>query len=329
MLFVFEALAHPGEILIFSRSPADAAIAGHPLVPGMPDICFYAGIPLVNPQGYALGVLCVIDRCQRSLTETQLKSLRILANQVMQLMELRKANQHLSRLKEDLEKRNNELEQFAYVVSHDIKSPLASVVLSGEMLRENLRHSMDENNDQLLKVLNRASLKIKNLVDGILSYYRGESAMNELAELFELKSCIQSIVEVLKVSQSAEINYPEKEVLIQTNKTALEQILINLLQNALKYNDKEKASIEIRFHEGEDFYYFEVEDNGRGIADEDQKQIFELFKTLGIQDRYGLLGTGIGLSTVRKLVEKLGGEIHVQSTPGSGSVFEFSLKKIK
>ena len=172
-------------------------------------------------------------------------------------------------------------------------------------------------------------MKIKNLVDGILSYYRGESAMNELAELFELKSCIQSIVEVLKVSQSAEINYPEKEVLIQTNKTALEQILINLLQNALKYNDKEKASIEIRFHEGEDFYYFEVEDNGRGIADEDQKQIFELFKTLGIQDRYGLLGTGIGLSTVRKLVEKLGGEIHVQSTPGSGSVFEFSLKKIK
>src|SRR5678815_1761070 len=98
----------------------------------------------------------------------------------------------------------------------------------------------DRGNDQLLKVLNRASTKIKNLADGILSYYHGERAMNDLAESFNLKTCIKDIIEVIRLNQPAAFDFPEEDILIRTNKTAFEQILINLLQNALKYSDKEK-----------------------------------------------------------------------------------------
>jgi hypothetical protein len=325
--FCAHALNHPDKTLIIPDSRKDDRFANNPLVTGGPHVIFYTGVPLLNPQGYALGTLCVIDQKPRILTESQLKSLKILAKQVVQLMELRKANLSLNTLKENLQARNGELEQFAYVVSHDIKSPLASIVLTSELLRENFGDSINEGNDQLLKVLNRASFKIINLVDGILSYYRGERALNEQAEDFDLNSCIQSIVEVLKVSQPSEINYPQETIFIHTNKTALEQILINLLQNALKYGDKEMTITDIRFREEELFYYFEVQDNGRGIAVEDQQRIFDLFTTLGIRDRSGILGTGIGLSTVKKLVEKQGGEIRVRSTLHVGSVFEFSLLK--
>ena len=325
--FCAQALNRQNEVMIVPDSRKDERFAGNPLVTGSPYVIFYTGVPLVNPQGYALGTLCVIDQKPRTLTETQLRSLQILAKQVMKLMELRKANLHLNMLKEDLESRNNELEQFAYVVSHDIKSPLASIVLTSEMLRENFGDTIDDGNDQLLKVLNRASFKIKNLADGILSYYHGERAINEQAETFDLKSCIQSIIDVIKVSQPSEIHYPQESVLIHTNKTALEQILINLLQNAFKYADKEMTIIDIRFREEEQFYYFEVQDNSQGIAVADQQRIFELFTTLGIHDRSGTLGTGIGLSTVKKLIEKQGGEIVVRSTLHEGSMFEFSLKK--
>lgn len=327
--FCSHALEHPEETLLVQDARMDKRFSDNPLVTGNPYAIFYAGVPLVTSHGFALGTLCVVDHQPRTLTETQINSIQILAKQVVQLMELRKANLNLKKLKKNLESRNSELEQFAYVVSHDIKSPLSSIVLTGEMLRENFGDSIDEGNDQLLNVLDRASSKIKNLADGILSYYHGERALNDQAESFKLGHCIQEIVEVMRIHQQAEIHFPREEIVIHSNKTAFEQILINLLQNAIKYGDKEKTIIHVRFRDAERFYHFEVQDNGRGIAKADQQKIFELFTTLGIPDRSGALGTGIGLSTVKKLIEKLGGEIRVLSDGKTGSRFEFSLKKYR
>jgi GAF domain-containing protein len=173
--FCSHAINHPLEPFVISDLRKDKRFSDHPFVTGEPHVVFYTGIPLTNPDGYALGTLCVLDTKKKKLSKNQLRSLQILAKQVIQLLELRKANMRLKTLKEDLESRNEELEHFAYVVSHDIKSPLSSIVLSSEMLRENFGVGIDEENDQLLKVLNRASFKIKNLVDGILAYYRAES----------------------------------------------------------------------------------------------------------------------------------------------------------
>jgi|SRR5450432_683738 signal transduction histidine kinase len=327
--FCSHAIIHPFEPFIIPDMRKDKRFSDHPLVTGEPHVVFYTGIPLTNPDGYALGTLCVMDSKPKTLSENQIRSLQILAKQIIQLMELRKAHILLKSLKEDLESRNEELQQFAYVVSHDIKSPLASIVLSGEMLRENFGDSIDEGNDQLLNVLNRASFKIRNLVDGILAYYRAELAMSEGAESFLLKPFLLSIVEMLRMNQGADIQFPQEDQSIYLNKTALEQILVNLLQNALKYNDKEKARVTIGFSEDETNYYFVVSDNGKGIDAKEQEKIFELFTTLGVPDRFGTKGTGIGLSTVKKLVEKMSGKISVKSVPGQGSEFSFHIRKEK
>jgi signal transduction histidine kinase len=325
--FCAHAILFPFDPLVVTDMRKDDRFKNHPFVIGEPHIAFFAGIPLTNPDGFALGTLCLLDKRPRKLSESQLRALKILARQVINLLELRKANLHLESMKEILENRNEELKQFAYVVSHDIKSPLASISLSGEMLREHFGGEIDEENDQLLKVLGRATVKIRNLVDGILSYYRAEWALAAGAESFELKSFLFSIVEMFELSHQADFEYPQDDRVIHMNKTALEQILVNLIQNGLKYNDKDSPRIEIRFSEDDKNYYFSVVDNGMGIAPEEQKKIFEIFTTLNLQDRFGTKGTGVGLSTVKKLVEKMSGSINLKSIPGEGSEFSFCIQK--
>jgi signal transduction histidine kinase len=329
LAFCSHAINHPLEPFIVEDMRSDKRFAEHPFVKGDPHVVFYTGIPLVNPEGFPLGTLCVMDKNPKSLTANQIHSLQILARQVVQLFELRKANFRLKALKETLEARNEELQQFAYVVSHDIKSPLASIVLSTEMLRENFGETIDEGNDQLLSVLNRATFKIKDLVDGILAYYRAEMALSDGAEIFQLGPFLLSIAEMVNIRQTAKIIYPPEDRSIKMNKTALEQILVNLLQNALKYNDKTKPQITIDFSEDDLYYHFKITDNGIGIPLKEQEKIFELFTTLSTRDRFGSQSTGIGLSTVKKLVEKLSGKIYLKSTPGTGSEFSFNIKKEK
>ncbi len=107
----------------------------------------------------------------------------------------------------------------------------------------------------------------------------------------------------------------------------LEQLYINLTNNAIKYNDKDKIDITYGFDEDETHYLFSVKDNGQGMEADKLDKIFNLFSTLNHRDRYGNEGTGIGLSTVKKLVERMGGEITVASKKGIGTTFAFSLKK--
>jgi signal transduction histidine kinase len=323
--FCAHAINDPEKILIVPDSRRDKRFMDNPLVTGDPHIVFYTGVPLLTPNGHALGTLCVIDHEPKKLNERQLDALTALANQVVRLIELRKANRKLEKLKADLEIRNKDLEQFAYVVSHDIKSPLSSIVLTAEMLRENLADSMAPDTDQLLKILNRSSYKIKNLVDGILTYYRGEQALYEQTESVMLPDFLQSIVEDLSMKQPVEINYPTEKQELFTNRTGLEQILVNLLQNSIKYNDKEKIVIDIGFWKDASVYHFSVTDNGKGMDEAGMSKIFDLFTTLGQRDRFGDLGSGIGLSTVKKLVERQGGTIHVRSSLQQGTTVEFSI----
>jgi signal transduction histidine kinase len=329
MAFCSHNIKHRSDPLIIPDLRKDKRFAAHPFVTGDPHLVFYAGVSLTNPDGYVLGALCVVDRAPKKLSDSQIRSLQILSRQIVQLLELHKANIRLQKLKEELEARNEELRQFAYVVSHDIKSPLSSIVLSSEMLRENFGEFINEENDQLLNVLNRATFKIRNLVDSILSYYRAEIAISEGAEYFQLKPFLVSIVEMLKGRETADIIFPEKNPRLYINKTALEQVLVNLLQNAINFNDKKEPQVFIRFSEDESKYYFSVSDNGNGIAEKDQEKIFDLFTTPGVKDRFGAQGAGIGLSTVKKLVEKMSGKVEVKSVPGQGSEFLFEIGKMK
>ena len=116
---------------------------------------------------------------------------------------------------------------------------------------------------------------------------------------------------------------------INTNKTAIQQILINLVSNAIKYSDKDDVEIQIEICETGDFYEFCVRDNGPGIALEEQDKIFQIFKILTPTDKFGQPGNGIGLATVKKIIEKMGGTINLESAKGKGCQFKFNVKKIK
>ncbi len=325
--FCAHAIRQPKETFMVPDARKDIRFAENPLVTKDPNIVFYTGIPLVNPDGHALGTLCVLDQKPKKLSEQQLSALKMLAQQVVKLLELRKAGYDLSDIRENLAIRNKELEQFAYVVSHDIKSPLSSIVLTSEMLREGFGDNIDAGNEQLLGVLNRATGKIKNLVDGMQMYYRAEKAAGEQPELFDLCKCLDEVVEQVTLPANGEIRYSPEQVMIYANREALEQILLNLTRNALRYNDKAQPLIAIGFREEEDDYHFEVSDNGQGIATEDRERVFLPFTNLGVQDNTGTLGVGIGLSTVKKLVERMGGSVRVRSSSPAGSTFIFSVRK--
>ena len=134
-------------------------------------------------------------------------------------------------------------------------------------------------------------------------------------------------IDLLNITEDCIINLPEENIIISSNRAALEQIFLNLLGNSLKYNDKPKIKIDIEFSQTPDFYYFSVKDNGIGIPKEKEDDIFKLFTVVAKSDRSGNKGNGIGLSTVKRLVSNLGGNLKMTSEVGKGTRFNFSIRR--
>ncbi|MDR9456161.1 MAG: GAF domain-containing sensor histidine kinase [Salegentibacter sp.] len=292
------------------------------------DYQFFAGVPLVNSQGHAIAVFCVFDVKPRMLKSNQLKSLEALANQCMNLFEARKQTYKLHHVQRSLKQKYRELEKFASLVSHDIKSPLANIISLTELLKDENEDKLDEQTKEYLNFLVDSSYSLRNYVDGILNFYRSDHILEKDYEDVDLAELLKGVVGLYNISDDIEINYPKEGKLQNINKLALTQVFMNLLSNSLKYNDKEQRKVDIRFKESNGFYKFEVEDNGNGIPPEKVEKAFELFSTLDATDRYGNPGSGIGLATVKKHIENMHGQIEVQSTPGVGSNFKFRIKRL-
>jgi signal transduction histidine kinase len=329
LAFCAHAILKPDEVFVVNDSLKDDRFADNPLVTSNPNVIFYTGVPLINSEGMPLGTLCTIDHKPRELTHSQIQSLKALAHHVVSLMELRKANFALRKTQEELLNRNRELEKFAYVISHDIKSPLINIMSFSGLLKNEYSSKLDEKGIKFLDFLNQSSQKLNTMVDGLLAYYRGDNLLTAAIEKFDFKESIQSIINLLNTKDDCQIDYPQKCIEIKANKTVIEHILLNLVTNSIKYNDKELIIINIDFREDQNLYYFSVKDNGRGISKEFHSKIFELFNNLGSKDRFGNTGTGIGLSTIKKLVEAQGGKINISSEPQKGTTVDFTIKKQK
>lgn len=324
--FCAHAILNPDELFEVENSLKDERFHDNPLVEN-PGVIFYTGAPLVTNEGLPLGTLCIIDHSPKKLSENQKESLRALANQVMRLFELRKKNAELEAVKKEIEERNTNLEQFSYVVTHDIKSPLAGIISLSSILKTKFENSTDVDSFKYITSINKASLKLKSFIDGLLDFYKGELLPADRTEQFNVQHLINSVVEMVDVEDKYEINYISDIGTIVANKSAIEQILLNLISNGVKYNDKPVIKISIDLIEKQGFYIFSVTDNGVGIDLNLKDKIFGLFDTLGVKDRSGQLGTGIGLSSVQKLVKKLNSSIEVQSAKGIGSTFTFKIPK--
>lgn len=326
--FCAHAINDKQNIFIVPDSRNDERFHDNPLVTDDPYVIFYVGIPLINPDGFALGTLCVIDKEPHVLDQYQINALKALANQVMNVFELRKKTLELDTKIKEIEEQNKGLEKFARLAAHDMKSPLANIVMLIDLFKNDYEGVVDAAGKDLLDSISGAAMSLNQLIDGILKYSRNAKILSENKEFINFYELIKAAITLVDSSPEVcfELNF-DHNISIYTNRVALEQIFINLLSNGIKYNDKSIAEVTVRVRSEKDFVRINVIDNGLGIRPQDQERVFQLFETSVNQARRGEKGNGIGLATVKSLVEGLGGQIHVTSQVGVGSDFEFTIKK--
>jgi signal transduction histidine kinase len=313
-------------ITIVNDSRIDERFCNNPFVLNGSAI-FYAGVPLTTKDGYKIGTLCVFDDKPRQLDDNQKKALKILAEQVMILFEKEYQNTILNVLQEQLKTTNENLEKFAGVVSHDLKSPLANIISLTNLIEEENEGFLNDDSKMYLSYLKSASYSLRNYIDGILNFYKSDSLLVCNKQEFKLDDLLTEVKNILPISSNVSIESNFENVVITTNKAALQQVFLNLISNALRYNSKENSLVKIIFSQDDKHLKFTVSDNGNGIESKNFKKIFDLFEVVDDVNFDKEKGSGIGLATVKKVIESLGGTISVNSIVGQGSDFSFSLAK--
>ncbi|MGY3794608.1 sensor histidine kinase [uncultured Aquimarina sp.] len=324
--FCGHAINSDDPITIIKDSREDERFIGNPLVTEHKAI-FYAGAPLIDADGFKLGTLCVYDTKPRELTSEQKEALLAMSKQVVNLFEQRYQNLKLRQLRDKLEKRNEDLKKFASVVSHDLKSPLANIISLTELLEDDNKDILNEESLQYLEYLRTSSYSLKDYIDGILNFYKSDDLVQNKKENIHIDNLLEELKQITDSEHKATFHIRGNTNELLVNKSALMQVLVNLITNGIKYNSKSEIVIDISIEETSDQYEFSVTDNGNGIPQDYLEKIFDLFTVVGVEDRDGNVGTGIGLATVKKIVQNLGGNIAVSSTEKQGSTFTFTIPK--
>lgn len=324
--FCGHAIAGEEEIMIVPDAREDHRFKGNPLVTDFKAI-FYAGVPLIDSSGYKLGTLCVYDNEPRQLKEEQIKSLKAMAKQVMALFEERYKTFELQKLQVQLKERNDELKDFAGIVSHDLKAPLSNIIMITQLLKES-EQELTEQARKYLGYLKESSTSMSRYIDGMLMFYKSDELVTDEYDSVSYVDLIEDVISMTVLDDHTKILYiPETDTTLKTNEIALKQILINLVTNAVKYGDKDVTVVDITLKEHNQEYEIIVKDNGSGIAPDKINSVFKLFYVAAEEDRNGKQGTGIGLATVARLLEHMNGSITVNSELGKWTEFVIHLPK--
>ncbi len=218
----------------------------------------------------------------------------------------------------ELEKRNAELDKFAYVVSHDLKAPLRGIHNVVKWIEEDLQHELSPEMKNYLLIIPQRTKRMEDLINGLLDYARIRKT--NIPENTDVEQLVREIIETV-VPKNFTVQTHNLPV-FETDKLKLEQVFSNLINNAVKYTANKKGHITISCNEKAGHYQFCVKDNGIGIAPEYHKKIFEIFQTL--RDKDEKESTGIGLAIVKKIIDDRHGAIKINSTLGKGSEFIFT-----
>lgn len=236
----------------------------------------------------------------------------------------KKSAQMIAAHTSSLEKSNKELDQFAYIVSHDLKAPLRAISNLSEWLQEDLGDSLSDESKKNITMLRSRVVRMESLINGILEYSRvGRAEMP--AESVDTFRLVSEVIELLTPPPHIKIEITSEMPTLDAPRIMLLQVFSNLISNAIKYNDKEQGIIKIGSCEKEKEFEFSVEDNGRGIDPQYHEKIFVIFQTLQSRDKFE--STGIGLTIVKRILHARGGQVRVESKPGEGSKFIFTWPK--
>jgi two-component system, LuxR family, sensor kinase FixL len=236
----------------------------------------------------------------------------------------RQAAEEQKHLMHELERANKDLEDFAYITSHDLKAPLRAIGSLTEWIQTDNHEKLNDEGKQYLKLLRNRVHRMNELIDGILGYSRVGRAKGK-NEKVNINTLIKEVLELIHVPSDIKVTVQEGLPVLMTQKTYPMQVFENLINNAIKYCDKENGSVVVGVEELPRFWKFYVKDNGMGINPRYHERIFEIFQTLKSRDE--VEGTGIGLTIVKKIVTHQGGEIWVESEPEKGSTFFFTWPK--
>ncbi|PKA96957.1 PAS domain S-box-containing protein [Flavobacteriaceae bacterium MAR_2009_75] len=222
----------------------------------------------------------------------------------------------------ELESSNKNLQEYAHIVSHDLKSPLRSISALASWIKEDYQDKLDEAGQQQLSLMQEKVESMDKLIQGILEYSTANSSQLKSSEV-DLNEVISTIKETIFIPDHVNVEVPEKLPTIQADRTKMQQLFQNIIGNAVAHIEREVGLVQVHFKNNKEHYHFIIEDNGVGIPEEYHKKIFQIFQSIGNKER----STGIGLSIVKKIVDRYEGEVWVDSEVGVGTEFQFTLKK--
>ena len=238
--------------------------------------------------------------------------------------ELEWVNQELIKTTTLLKNRNQELDNFAYVTSHDLKAPLRAIANLATWLGEDLAGQIPEANQEQLKLMQSRVWRMEGLIQGLLEYSR-VGKKHTPAKTINVGDLVKDVVDSLSPPPEFKIVVADEMPTLTTDTLLLEQVFSNLIGNAIKYHPRKSGQITISAKEKKQCYKFAVTDDGLGIDPKYHDRIFTIFQTLQARDT--IESTGIGLSIVKKIVESQGGKIWVESQLGEGATFCFTWRK--
>ncbi|MCD8413284.1 PAS domain S-box protein [Tenacibaculum finnmarkense] len=285
-------------------------------------------VPIIS-EGKVIGVIDSEHIDKNYYTQEHLNVLENIASLVS--MQLKSAINRRQREKAEienlellsqLEKSNNELNEYAHIVSHDLKSPLRSIDALVSWIKTDNKGSFDTATLANFKLIEGTLQTMENLISNILEYSSAGTETSEKKQV-DLNLIINTLRELLFIPDHILIKVPRKLPMINGDPTKFQQLFQNLISNAVKFNNKEKGLIEIEFIEQTSFYQFSVKDNGIGIDKKYHDKIFKIFQALNKRED----STGIGLSIVKKIIELYEGTIWLVSKPDVGTTFYFTIKK--
>ena len=290
----------------------------------------FAGYPLMV-EGKVYGVVALFSR--EPMPEETFHAVRSVADSLAMGVQRKFGEEAQKRLIDALERSNqqlgrsnSELDQFAYVASHDLKAPLRGIANLAQWIEEDLGAEVPDGLREKMRLLHGRVHRMEALIDGILDYSRAGRVRHK-PERVEVGRLLTEVIELIAPPPGVSIAVAPEMPVLDTEKVPLQQVFMNLVGNAVKHSRRGDAQVQASVREDGPFYQFTVADNGQGVAPEFHDRIWGIFQTLEARDK--VEGTGIGLSVVKKIVESRGGRTWIESAEGKGAAFHFTWPKVE
>jgi signal transduction histidine kinase len=325
--FCAHALLQPHELMVVPDAHCDERFHDNPLVTGTPSIRFYAGSPLVAPNGQALGTLCVIDTQPRELTPFQTQALQTLGKQALHLMEMRRALRREAEYARELERNNREKDKFLSLLSHDLKGPVTAMQYSLEFVAESIA---DVKQNELFRETLHACTKMRHLTESLLDWAKLQTGKMRIRRReCEVRQHLREALDLMQhkaKEKSIDLRLEtDTEGQVYCDRDMLAAILRNVLSNAIKFTPS-GGQVRLSFrYASPSVMEIRIRDTGVGMSEEVLSKLFRMDELYTSSETEGEEGNGLGLLLCREFAQKNEGDLLVESRPQQGTTVRIHL----